>query len=88
MFPLIVEVITVLIHIDFLPPIQECHHWFKPVGIRVSSAKFDVDYEFCISVPKATDDYVTPLLQTVTPLMYIPLLTSADDIYEGFSVYR
>ena len=44
MFLLLVVEINMIIHLHFLPPIQERYHWLKPVGIRVSIAKFDVDY--------------------------------------------
>ena len=37
--------------IHFLPPSQEHYYWFKPVGVRVSVAKFDVDYGVGMYVP-------------------------------------
>ena len=44
MFLLLVVVITMIIRLHFLPPIQERYHWLKHVGIRVIIAEFDVDY--------------------------------------------
>ena len=43
-------VLTMLILIDFLPPIQERRHWFKYVGIRVIIAKFDANDGFSLLV--------------------------------------
>ena len=51
MFLLLVAVRTMLILLRFLPPIQECYHWIKPVVIRVSVANFDVNYGVVLSVP-------------------------------------
>ena len=45
------EVITVIIILLFLPPIQEHYNWIKPVGIRPSVADFDVDYGAGLSFP-------------------------------------
>ena len=50
MFPFLVEVLTVLILLYFLPPIQEHCHWLKLVGIRISVVKVDVDYGMSMSV--------------------------------------
>ena len=50
-FMLIVEFLTVLILISFIPHIQERCHWLKPVGIRISFANFDVDCGIGMSVP-------------------------------------
>ena len=72
MFPFLVELITVFIILDFIPSSQERHHWIKHVGICVIIANFDVDNRVSLSVPKAPDEYVTPCLQTVTPLTYLP----------------
>ena len=33
------------------------------------------------------DEYVTPCLQTVTPLTYLPLLSDAALADEGFAAY-
>ena len=41
---LLVVVITMIIRLYFLPPIQERYHWLKHVGIRVIIAEFEVDY--------------------------------------------
>ena len=73
MFPLLVEVLIVIILLRFIPPSQERYHWLKPVIICVSVAKFCVHYGACVSVPSATDDYVTPFIQYITPLVYLPL---------------
>ena len=50
-FPLLVEVLNIIILIDFLPPIQERCHWIKYVGVCVSVEKFDVDDSVSLSVP-------------------------------------
>ena len=50
-FPLIVAVLTVIIIIDFLPPIQERRHLLKSVGIRISVAKFEINDGVSLSVP-------------------------------------
>ena len=42
---------TVLILLDFLPPIQELRHLLIYVGIRNSIAKFDVNYGFSLYIP-------------------------------------
>ena len=51
MIPLIMKVLTVLILIDCLPPIHEYCHWLIFLGIRISIAKFDVNYGFIRSIP-------------------------------------
>ena len=51
MFPLLVEMITVLILLDFIPPIQELCHWLKYLGFCISVAKFDVDDGVSQSAP-------------------------------------
>ena len=51
MFPLLVEVSTMLILPHFIPPGQETIHCIKHVGIRVSVANFDVDQGVGLSVP-------------------------------------
>ena len=51
MFPLVVIVITVLFLIDSFPPIQERYQWLLLVGIRISIAKFDVNYVFNLPIP-------------------------------------
>ena len=43
MFLLILEVLTMIILLGFLPLIQERLHWIKYLGVRVSIAEFDVD---------------------------------------------
>ena len=47
---LIVAVITVIILLDFLPPIHERRHWIKSVGIRVSVTEFDVMDDLSLSI--------------------------------------
>ena len=47
-FMFLVAVLTILILLVFLQLIQERQHWLKPVGIRISIAKFDVDGGVCI----------------------------------------
>ena len=49
--PLLVADLTVLILLDFIPPIQDRYHWLKPVGICISVTNFDVDYDVGLSVP-------------------------------------
>ena len=51
MFPFIVAVHTVLILLDFLPPIQEHYRWIKYVGIYASVTGFDVDDDIRLLVP-------------------------------------
>ena len=51
MFPLLVAVLTVIILLRFIPPIQELFHWIKPVGMCVSISKFGVDYDIGMYVP-------------------------------------
>ena len=51
MFPLLVAVLTVLIFLHFLPQIQELFNLFKPVGIYIRVAKFDVSYGVGLLVP-------------------------------------
>ena len=51
MFPLIMAAQNLLITLHFIIPSQECYHWIKPVGIRVSIAEFDINYGVGLSVP-------------------------------------
>ena len=51
MLPLSVAVLTVLILIDFLPPIQERCHVLKYVGIHIRVNEFNVDDDISMSVP-------------------------------------
>ena len=45
------EGITEIILLDFLPINQECRHWLKFLGIRVSVTRFDVDDGISLLVP-------------------------------------
>ena len=67
------EVLTVINLLEFISLSQDNFHWIKPVGIRTSVAKFDVGYGVGLYSPQALDDYVTPCLQTLTLLTYLPL---------------
>ena len=51
MFPLVVTVITVLVFLDHLPPVQERCHWFVLVRIRISVAKFYVNDGINLKIP-------------------------------------
>ena len=44
MFPLIVEIITVIVLLIFLPPSQENTNWILPVGVSVWIPHSDVNY--------------------------------------------
>ena len=44
-------VLTVLILLGFIPPIQKRLHWLKSVGICVSLTDFDVNDGFSLSIP-------------------------------------
>ena len=72
-FLLLVAVLNVLILINFLPLRQESYHCIKPVGISIRVAKFGVNYGVGLSIPQAPDKYVTPCLQTITPMKYLTL---------------
>ena len=51
MFPFLVEVITRLILILLLPPIQELIHWLILAGIHGSIAKSDVNDGVSLDLP-------------------------------------
>ena len=72
-FPLLAAVLTMIIIIYFIVPIQERYHCLKPLGIHISIAEFDENYGVGLSIPQASDEDVTPCLQTITPLTYLPL---------------
>ena len=73
MFPLIVSVLTVFIFLEFIPPSKEHCHWLKYLGFRVIVADFDVYGGVSMSVSLSLDEYVTPCIQYITSLTYIPL---------------
>ena len=50
-FPFIVSVLTMLILLDYLQPIQELRHWLKFLGIRISVTNFDVNDGFSLLIP-------------------------------------
>ena len=51
MVPYIVAVLTLLIILHFLLPIQERYSWIKPIGNRVSVANYDVNYGVSTYIP-------------------------------------
>ena len=51
MFHMIVEVLNVLIIVNFIPLIQKRCHLLEYIGVTVSIAKFDVDDGISLSVP-------------------------------------
>ena len=63
MFLLILEVLTMITLLGFLPLIQERLHWIKYLGVRVSIAEFDVDDGASMSLLQSLNHYVTPCIQ-------------------------
>ena len=51
MFTLIVDVLTVIIPLDCILPVQKRRHWLILVSIRVSVTKFDVYDGSSLSIP-------------------------------------
>ena len=90
MFPFLMEILTVFILLDFIPPSQERWHCLKYVGIRISFIEFDVKDGASLSVPKSPDDYVTICLQTVTTLTYPPLwsdMALGDEVFGTYKIW-
>ena len=48
---LIISVLTVLVLLDFSPPIHDLRHWLIFLGTHVSVAKFDANYGVSLSIP-------------------------------------
>ena len=80
-------VIIMLVIIHFIPLIQDHLHWLKPVSIRFSMNKVEVNDDIGLYMPLAPDECVTLCLQNVTTLNYIPLSSAAALVDEGFTIY-
>ena len=48
---LLVELVTILILLRFLPTIQELIHCLKPIGFCISVVGFDADYGVSLLFP-------------------------------------
>ena len=60
MFPFLVSVLTVIIIIGFIPPIQERYYWIKYVGVRIIVSKFDVDDGVNLCWLNLLKDHINP----------------------------